>query len=79
MAHFPLARVLATTTVSWLLISGAHAQAPAGRSRAEVEAEAVAVARAPTQNVTSDSRMDSKVISTMPQRTTADSAATAAK
>lgn len=79
MAHFPLARILATTTVSWLLIGGAHAQAPAGRSRAEAEAEAVAAARAPNQNVTSGSRVGSKVISTMPQRTTADSAATAAK
>lgn len=113
MPHFPLARILATTAASWLLVSGAYAQVPAGRSRAEVEAEAVAAARAPNQNVTrgsrgaetfnsvadpermrqqaidaahapnqnvtSGSRVNSKVISTMPRRSTTDSGATAAK
>ena len=50
-----------------LAITAAQAQITTGRNSADVAAETIAASHAPDQNVVGDSRVNSRVISTMTQ------------
>ena len=67
--------LLAAAALSLLAAAGAHAETYHGvaapvsaMSRADIEAEAARTAAAPNQNVVRGSRVNSRVISTMPNR-----------
>ena len=85
-SSFSLAQLVAVGSFAMLAAAGAKAESYEGvhapvsaMSRADVNAEAVRAAAAPDQNVTSGSRVNSKVISTMQNPVDARASAANAK